>query len=169
MLTGLWQCYLQAHDAHHLPPLRRSVALLILTPGPTMLMCMTNALNHGPRKAMTSVAGSVVCGAVRDAAVGHGPGRAAGGVRDRLHGAKVIGAAYLIWLGIKTFRSEAAVFDPPPVKRRRSAARSSCAASWSAPATPRPAVLRGLLPAVPEPGRALCAAVRPPRPDLHGL
>ena len=25
-----------------------AVALLILTPGPTMLMCMTNALNHGP-------------------------------------------------------------------------------------------------------------------------
>ena len=25
-----------------------AVALLILTPGPTILMCMTNALNHGP-------------------------------------------------------------------------------------------------------------------------
>ena len=35
-----------------------AVALLILTPGPTMLMCMTNALNHGPRRAMTSVAGA---------------------------------------------------------------------------------------------------------------
>ncbi len=36
-----------------------AVVLLILTPGPTMLMCMTHALHDGPGKAMTSVAGSV--------------------------------------------------------------------------------------------------------------
>jgi threonine/homoserine/homoserine lactone efflux protein len=36
-----------------------AVVLLIVTPGPTMLMCMTNAANHGPRRAMTSVAGAV--------------------------------------------------------------------------------------------------------------
>ena len=29
-----------------------AVALLILTPGPTMLMCVTTAVNHGPRKAL---------------------------------------------------------------------------------------------------------------------
>ena len=28
-----------------------AVALLIITPGPTMLMCMTNSINHGPRQA----------------------------------------------------------------------------------------------------------------------
>ena len=28
-----------------------AVALLVLSPGPTMLMCMTNSLQHGPRKA----------------------------------------------------------------------------------------------------------------------
>src|SRR6218665_1704483 len=36
-----------------------AVLLLVLTPGPTMLMCMTRALHHGPRAALTGVAGSV--------------------------------------------------------------------------------------------------------------
>lgn len=88
-----------------------AVALLILTPGPTMLMCMTNALNHGPRKAMTSVAGSVaaVLCVMLLSAMGLGALLAASETAFTV--AKVIGAAYLIWLGIKTFRSEAAVFD----------------------------------------------------------
>jgi threonine/homoserine/homoserine lactone efflux protein len=88
-----------------------AVALLILTPGPTMLMCMTNALNHGPRKAMTSVAGSVaaVLCVMLLSAMGLGALLAASETAFTV--AKLIGAAYLIWLGIKTFRSEAAVFD----------------------------------------------------------
>lgn len=100
-----------------------AVALLILTPGPTMLMCMTNALNHGPRKAMTSVAGSVaaVLCVMLLSAMGLGALLAASEAAFTV--AKLIGAAYLIWLGIKTFRSEAAVFDgaakddSPPQRR----------------------------------------------------
>jgi threonine/homoserine/homoserine lactone efflux protein len=84
-----------------------AVALLILTPGPTMLMCMTNALNHGPRKAMTSVAGSVaaVLCVMLLSAMGLGALLAASETAFTV--AKLIGAAYLIWLGIKTFRSNA--------------------------------------------------------------
>lgn len=36
-----------------------AVTLLILTPGPTMLMRMANALNHGVQDAMGSAAGTV--------------------------------------------------------------------------------------------------------------
>jgi threonine/homoserine/homoserine lactone efflux protein len=107
-----------------------AVALLILTPGPTMLMCMTNALNHGPRKAMTSVAGSVaavLCGMLLSAM---GLGALLAASETAFTVAKVIGAAYLIWLGIKTFRSEAAVFDP---------------AAGEAPAQRRSFFLRGFL------------------------
>jgi threonine/homoserine/homoserine lactone efflux protein len=88
-----------------------AVALLILTPGPTMLMCMTNALNHGPRNAMTSVAGSVsaVLCVMLLSAIGLGALLAAS--EAAFTAAKVVGAAYLIYLGIKTFRSKAAIFD----------------------------------------------------------
>jgi threonine/homoserine/homoserine lactone efflux protein len=101
-----------------------AVALLILTPGPTMLMCMTNALNHGPRKAMTSVAGSVsaVLCVMLLSAMGLGALLAAS--EAAFTAAKVVGAAYLIYLGIKTFRSDAAVFKdhatPASPSQRRS-------------------------------------------------
>ena len=84
-----------------------AVALLIVTPGPTMLMCMTNAVNHGPRRAMTSVAGAVtaVLGVMGLSAMGLGALLAAS--EAAFTAAKVVGAAYLVWLGIKTFRSDA--------------------------------------------------------------
>jgi threonine/homoserine/homoserine lactone efflux protein len=84
-----------------------AVALLIITPGPTMLMCMTNSVNHGPARAMTSVAGAVtaVLGVMLLSAMGLGALLAAS--ETAFTTAKVIGAAYLIWLGIKTFRSKA--------------------------------------------------------------
>ena len=99
-----------------------AVALLILTPGPTMLMCMTNAINHGPRRAMTSVAGSVtaVLGVMLMSAMGLGALLAAS--ETAFNAAKFIGAAYLIWLGIKTYRSGAVALDAGsvPVQRTRS-------------------------------------------------
>jgi threonine/homoserine/homoserine lactone efflux protein len=84
-----------------------AVALLIVTPGPTMLMCMTNSINHGPRRAMTSVAGAVtsVLGVMLLSAMGLGALLATSETAFMV--AKVAGAAYLIWLGIKTFRSDA--------------------------------------------------------------
>ena len=84
-----------------------AVALLIATPGPTMLMCMTNALNHGPRRAMTSVAGSVSAVLVVMLLSAMGLGALLAASETAFTIAKFIGAAYLIWLGIKTFRSDA--------------------------------------------------------------
>lgn len=88
-----------------------AVALLVLSPGPTMLMCITTALNHGPRKAVTGVAGSVtaVLGVMLLSAMGLGALLAASETAFTV--AKVVGAAYLIWLGIKTFRSDAPALD----------------------------------------------------------
>ena len=84
-----------------------AVALLIATPGPTMLMCMTNALNHGPRRAMTSVAGSVSAVLIVMLLLAMGLGALLAASETAFTTAKFIGAAYLIWLGIKTFRSDA--------------------------------------------------------------
>lgn len=88
-----------------------AVALLILTPGPTMLMCVTTAVNHGPRKALLAVAGSVtaVLGVMLLSAMGVGALLAASETAFTV--TKLAGAAYLIWLGIKTYRQKAAVLD----------------------------------------------------------
>ena len=84
-----------------------AVALLIVTPGPTMLMCMTNSINHGPRRAMTSVAGAVTAVLCVMALSAMGLGALLATSEAAFTAAKVAGAAYLIWLGIKTFRSNA--------------------------------------------------------------
>lgn len=91
-----------------------AVVLLVLSPGPTMLTCITTAVNHGPRKAMASAAGSVsaVLGVMLLSALGLGALLAASEVAFTV--AKVAGAAYLIWLGIKTFRSPAAALQVTP-------------------------------------------------------
>jgi threonine/homoserine/homoserine lactone efflux protein len=88
-----------------------AVALLIATPGPTMLMCMTNALNHGTRRAMTSVAGSVTAVLVVMLLSAAGLGALLAASETAFTTAKLIGAAYLVWLGIKTFRSDASVLS----------------------------------------------------------
>lgn len=84
-----------------------AVALLVASPGPTMLMCMTTALNHGPRKALMSASGSVsaVLGVMLLSAMGLGALLAASETAFTV--VKLAGAAYLIWLGIRTFRSKA--------------------------------------------------------------
>ena len=82
-----------------------AVALLIVTPGPTMLMCMTNSINHGPRRAMTSVGGAVTAVLCVMALSAMGLGALLATSETAFTTAKVVGAAYLVWLGIKTFRS----------------------------------------------------------------
>jgi threonine/homoserine/homoserine lactone efflux protein len=97
-----------------------TVALLILTPGPTMLMCMTNAANHGPRRALTSVAGAVtaVLGVMLLSAMGLGALLATSELAFTI--AKMVGGAYLVWLGIRTFRSDKVVkLDTPAVPAGR--------------------------------------------------
>ena len=86
-----------------------AVALLVLSPGPTMLMCVTTAIHHGPRKALLSASGSVtaVLGVMLLSALGLGALLAASEVAFAI--AKLLGASYLIALGIKTFRSQGAV------------------------------------------------------------
>ena len=83
-----------------------AVALLVLSPGPTMLMCVTTAIHHGPRKALLSAGGSVtaVLGVMMLSALGLGALLAASEVAFAI--AKLLGASYLIALGIKTFRSQ---------------------------------------------------------------
>ena len=84
-----------------------AVALLVLSPGPTMLMCVTNALNHGPRAALTSASGSVTAAlaVLLLSVLGLGALLAASEVAFTV--LKTIGAAYLVWLGIQQWRAPA--------------------------------------------------------------
>jgi threonine/homoserine/homoserine lactone efflux protein len=84
-----------------------AVAALVLSPGPTMLMCMTTALNDGRSSGLAAAVGSIsaALGVMTLSALGLGALLAASELAFTV--VKVIGAIYLIWLGIKTFCSNA--------------------------------------------------------------
>jgi threonine/homoserine/homoserine lactone efflux protein len=88
-----------------------AVAVLVLSPGPTMLTCMTTALNKGRSSALAAVVGSIsaVVGVMTLSALGLGALLAASELAFTV--IKVIGALYLIWLGIKTFCSNVEAVD----------------------------------------------------------
>jgi threonine/homoserine/homoserine lactone efflux protein len=88
-----------------------AVAVLVLSPGPTMLMCMTTALNEGKSSALAAAIGSIgaVLGVMTLSALGLGALLAASELAFTV--VKVIGAIYLIWLGIKTFCNNAEAID----------------------------------------------------------
>jgi threonine/homoserine/homoserine lactone efflux protein len=88
-----------------------AVAVLVLSPGPTMLMCMTTALNDGKSSALAAAVGSIsaVLGVMALSALGLGALLAASELAFTV--VKVIGAIYLIWLGIKTFCSNAGAIN----------------------------------------------------------
>ncbi len=90
-----------------------AVALLVLTPGPTMLMSMTNAIAHGAPKAMASASGSITAalGMILLSSLGLGAVLAASDTAFWI--LKLVGGAYLIYLGVKTFRSPVSSFDMP--------------------------------------------------------
>ena len=89
-----------------------AVAVLVLSPGPTMLMCITRALQHGGGRGIVSGAGSITAalGIMLLSALGLGAVLAASETAFTV--LKVCGAAYLVYLGIKTWRSPAVAFTP---------------------------------------------------------
>jgi threonine/homoserine/homoserine lactone efflux protein len=90
-----------------------AVTLLVLTPGPTMLMSMTNAIAHGAPRAMASACGSITAmlGMILLSSLGLGAVLAASDTAFWV--LKLVGGAYLIYLGVKTFISPVSSFDLP--------------------------------------------------------
>ncbi len=108
-----------------------AVAVLVLTPGPTMLMSITNAASYGTARALISTAGSVtaVLGVMLLSSLGLGALLAASETAFTV--LKVVGAGYLIYLGIATFRNaDRAVFAPADGTRAAKSARALFLQGW---------------------------------------
>ncbi len=97
-------------------------ALVVIVPGPTVTLIVANSLRAGPRAGLLNVAGTqaglagmiVVLAGGLEALVA-----SAGFVFEVL---RLVGAAYLIWLGLKMWRSDGRLGDPGPATRRSGAA-----------------------------------------------
>ncbi|HEY8050100.1 MAG TPA: LysE family transporter [Ramlibacter sp.] len=97
-----------------------AVTLLIVTPGPTMLMTLTNSVNHGPWRALGSLSGALAANFAIMMLSALGLGALLAASEAAFTALKVAGAAYLIWLGIRTFRSGAALSLDGTAPRRHS-------------------------------------------------
>ncbi|MCF8480359.1 MAG: LysE family translocator [Rhodospirillum sp.] len=86
-------------------PFLLATAILILMPGPIVGLVVANSLAHGTRRGLHTVAGSTLGNALLVTAGGLGLTTLLALMADLFTAIRVLGAAYLFWLGIKAFRS----------------------------------------------------------------
>jgi threonine/homoserine/homoserine lactone efflux protein len=78
--------------------------LLIVAPGPSVLFVVSRALAYGRRVALTTVVGNTAGVAVLAVAVSIGVGTIVHTSAVAFHAVKLLGAAYLIYLGLRAIR-----------------------------------------------------------------
>ena len=83
--------------------------VIIIVPGPTVTLIIANSLTHGSRAGLLNVAGTQVGIAFMIALVGFGLASLIEALGWSFEVVRLLGAAYLIWLGIKLFRSTGAL------------------------------------------------------------
>ncbi|HEY4420036.1 MAG TPA: LysE family translocator [Pseudonocardia sp.] len=79
--------------------------VLVVIPGPSVLFIVGRALAHGRRAAFTSVAGNTVGASLVVVAVALGFGALATESAEVFTVLKLMGAVYLVYLGVQTIRS----------------------------------------------------------------
>ncbi|WP_353979528.1 LysE family transporter [Salinicola endophyticus] len=94
------------------------ITALILFPGPFALLCMHHGLRHGRRRALVTVVGGALASLALMALSSLGLGAILATSETAFLVLKVIGAAYLVYLGVQAWRAPAAA---PAVSARESA------------------------------------------------
>ncbi len=87
-------------------------AVAIITPGPTVLLALSNGSRHGVRAACWGMGGAVLADLVLIGAVACGLGVLLAASEVAFQIVKWAGAAYLAWLGVKLLRSDAPLTLP---------------------------------------------------------
>ncbi len=104
-----------------------SVALLVtFTPGPAVLLAISNALALGPRRAWIGSLGNAFGLLIVSSAAMAGMGVVLATSATAFTLVKLAGAGYLVYLGVRQWRAHAATFAPeiaPPIIAARSTRR----------------------------------------------
>jgi len=80
---------------------------LAATPGPTMLLALSNGIAGGMRRASWGIVGASLGSSALIALVGVGLGSVLAASPMLFHAIRICGIAYLVWLGVKLWRSDA--------------------------------------------------------------
>ena len=79
--------------------------VIVLVPGPTVTLIVASSIRHGTRAGLLNVAGTQLGVAMMIAVVGIGLTSMIEAAGHWFEWIRLIGAGYLIWLGIQMFRS----------------------------------------------------------------
>ena len=112
MLLHTWLLYVAA------------VFVLTVTPGPSVLMCVTNSVKYGVRRASASALGSITAGCLIIAVVAIGFGAVLAASEKVFQVIKWIGVAYLLYLGLTSFFSKESSFEVKDGDSKADAAKS---------------------------------------------
>ncbi|MDB5828235.1 MAG: lysine transporter LysE [Variovorax sp.] len=123
-----------------------SLALAVI-PGPTMLLALSNGIAGGMRRAAWGIAGASLGSCALIAIVALGLGSLLGASEWLFNAIRVAGVVYLVWLGVKLWRSHAVDLD--------AALASSRAEQPAVPRQGRRALLRSLAVALSNPKTVL--------------
>jgi len=91
-----------------------AAVILILIPGPNVALIVANSVAHGARYGLLTVAGTSAAMALQLGLIAFGLTTLISGLAEGFGALRWIGAAYLIWLGMQTWRA-------PPANLTRSA------------------------------------------------
>jgi threonine/homoserine/homoserine lactone efflux protein len=80
--------------------------VIVMVPGPTVTLIIANSIRHGTRAGLANVAGTQLGIALMIAVVGIGLTSLIEGMGHWFEWLRLVGAAYLIWIGIQMFRSK---------------------------------------------------------------
>jgi homoserine/homoserine lactone efflux protein len=85
--------------------------VIVIVPGPTVTLIIANSLKHGSRAGLLNMAGTQAGLAVMIAIVGIGLSSVIAAMGHWFDWVRLAGAAYLIWLGWKMYRSAGAAAE----------------------------------------------------------
>lgn len=91
--------------------------IIILVPGPNVTLIIANSIRHGARAGLANVVGTQAGLTIMIAIVGVGLTSLMEGIGHWFEWVRLLGAAYLIWIGVQMFRSKG-VLNPDGTARR---------------------------------------------------
>ena len=103
--------------------------VIILEPGPTVTLIIANSIRHGSRAGLANVDGTQAGLAIMIAIVGIGLNTLIAGMGHWFEWVRLLGAAYLIWMGVQMFRAKGALNPDGSAKKPRMSVMKSLAAS----------------------------------------
>ncbi len=87
-------------------------AAVIAVPGPTVTVIIANSLRHGPRAGMMNVAGTQLGMGLMVLILAFGFASVVARMASVFDVVRLLGAAYLIYLGIRLWRSDGSLLEP---------------------------------------------------------